>query len=228
MANHLANARYIIGLLAVVSLTAISVHGAEMSCEAVSHYSPATWSVTALPAQLSDAGYSDNDPYDLTDIQTLARDPQTGNLTCTAMIHVAGNRWSFTHWLAPYEGRVTFQVKTLVPPVRLPPNMPSPPPVTLTTDTPATLEFLPEVTRGRQCRRRPRTGPGGWSWEALTLVGSTSDPTRRSSVLRSVLNALRGQVCCKSPLLALTSAPISDLTRRLPFLLRFPLRQISP
>jgi hypothetical protein len=52
MANHLANARYIIGLLAVVSLTAISVHGAEMSCEAVSHYSPATWSVTALPAQL--------------------------------------------------------------------------------------------------------------------------------------------------------------------------------
>ena len=147
MENHLANARYIIGLLAIVSLTAVSAHGAEMSCEAVGHYPPAAWSPTALPTQLSDAGYSNaNDPYDLTDIQTLARDPKTGNLTCTAMIHVAGNRWSFTHWLAPYEGRVTFQVKTLVPPVRLPPNMPSPPPVTLTTDTPATLEFLPEVT----------------------------------------------------------------------------------
>ena len=227
MANHLANARYIIGLLAVVSLTAISVHGAEMSCEAVSHYSPATWSVTALPAQLSDAGYSDNDPYDLTDIQTLARDPQTGNLTCTAMIHVAGNRWSFTHWLAPYEGRVTLPSENSRPScssasqyaVATPGNV---------DDGYAGHAKHPEVTRGRQCRRRPRTGPGGWSWEALTLVGSTSDPTRRSSVLRSVLNALRGQVCCKSPLLALTSAPISALTRQLPFLLRFPLRQISP
>jgi hypothetical protein len=143
---HLANVLSIISLFAIINLAAVAAHGGEsMSCDMLRN-SP-LWGYTGLPTQLGRVGYSHmNDQYNLTDIQTLSRDPVTGDLTCTATIHLAGNRWSFTNWLPPYEGQVTFQVKVSAAPNRLPPNVAPPPPVTLTRGTPFTLQFLPTVT----------------------------------------------------------------------------------